>query len=41
MPAETRWKIRPPNLGHQLPNVIRASSSFKRSRSEESDDSVS
>src|SRR5919109_407545 len=41
MLAETRWKIGPPNLGHQPPNVIRASSSFKRSRSAESDDSVS
>src|SRR5207249_773601 len=41
MLAQTRWKISPPNLWHQLPNVIRASSSFKRSRSEGSDDSVS
>jgi hypothetical protein len=33
MLAETRWKIGPPNPRHQPPNVIRASSSFKRSRS--------
>src|SRR2546428_5615866 len=41
MLAETRWKIGPPNLWHQPPNVMRASSSFKLSRSEGSDDSVS
>src|SRR2546425_7491186 len=33
MLAETRWKIGPPNLWHQPPNVMRASSSFKLSRS--------
>jgi hypothetical protein len=31
--TSTRWKIGPPNLGHQSPNVIRASSSFNRYRS--------
>lgn len=40
MLAETRWKIGPPNLRHQPPNVIRASSSFTRSRSAASEDSV-
>src|SRR5262249_52686384 len=40
MLAETRWKISPPNLWHQPPKVIRASSSFKRSRSAGSEDSV-
>ncbi len=38
---ENRWKIGPPNLRHQSPNVIRASSSFKRCRSAASRDSVS
>ena len=28
MLTEIRWKIRPPDLRHQLPNVIRARSSF-------------
>jgi hypothetical protein len=41
MLAEIRWKIGPPNLRHQPPNVMRANSSFKRFRSEGSDDSVS
>src|SRR6516165_1702977 len=40
MLAKTRWKIGPPNLRHQPPNVMRASSSFKRSRSAGSEDSV-
>ena len=39
--TETWWKIGPPNLRHQSPNVIRASSSFNRCRSAESRDSVS
>src|SRR5712664_1466987 len=30
MITQTRWKIGPPNLRHYSPNVIRASSSFKR-----------
>ena len=38
---ENRWKIGPPNLRHQSPNVIRASSSFSRCRSAASRDSVS
>jgi hypothetical protein len=41
MLAETRWRISPPNLRHQPPNVIRASSSFKGSRSAGSKDSMS
>src|SRR5207253_11479406 len=39
--TETRWKVGPPNLRHQSPNVIRSSSSFNRWRSPESRDSVS
>ncbi len=41
MLTESRRQIDPPNLRHQSPNVIRASSSFSRSRSAESRDSVS
>ena len=37
----SRWKIVPPNLRHQSPNVIRASSSFNRCRSAASRDFVS
>jgi hypothetical protein len=41
MLTEHRWKIGPPNLRHQSPKVIRASSSFSRCRSTELEDSVS